>query len=157
MEDRIKKLEIITKRLSRRAKKQTSALITPYPISNAVIGEKVEGEVLHYMFPCEGKITKGVIDLGKKPKQSIIVSISLMGEEIGKSREFIISKKRLIITPNIKVNTFDKLTISVSYEAEKLDDNITEFWTAFLWVPEVKDVEVKSFLLDEIEDDLLKD
>ena len=156
MEKRIKQLEVITRRLMLRSKKKTSALITPYPISNALISEEVKGVVLRYMFPCGGKITKGVIDLGKVPKQNVTVGINLMGKERGESRVFILDKKNLIITPNIKVDTLDKLTISISYEADKPENNIIEFWTTFLWVPEVKDIEVKSFLIDKIENDLLE-
>ena len=154
MEDRIKKLELITKRLARRSKKHVAALITPYPISNAVFGDEVRGTVLHYMFPCGGKIVKGAIDLGKKPKQGIVISFELMGTETGTSKTFVIDSKRLVVDLDIKVSAFDKLKITVSYVAEKPGDNLREFWTSFLWVPEVKDVEVKRYLIDKLDNDL---
>ena len=156
-EKRIAFIERIVTRLTRRTNKTAKALLTPYPISNAVISEEVKGVVLRYMFPCEGKITKGVIDIGKRPKQDVVVSVSLMGEEKGESRDFILTKRRLVIEPGIKVSTFNQLAISISYEAEKPEDNITEFWTAFLWVPEVKEVEVKSLLIDELDNNDLSE
>ncbi len=157
MEDKIKHLEMVTKRLARRSRKKTVALITPYPISNAVLGDEVKGIVLRYMFPCGGTITKGVIDLGKKPKQEVAITFALMGDETGTSNVFVLTKKRLVIKPDIKASAFDRLTISISYKAEKPEDAVTEFWTSFLWVPTVKDVEVKSYLIDELENDLLEE
>lgn len=154
--DRIDKLELITTRLSRRAHKRAVAMLTPYPISNAVIGDKVEGNILHYMFPCDGKVIKAVVDVGKKPKQSINVTISLMGEESGESRTIVLTKRRDAIEPNIEVKTFDRLSVSISYESEKLEDALNEVWISFLWIPTTKDVEIKSFLIEELESDLSK-
>jgi len=156
-EKRIDFIEKMITRLSRRQRKKTVALITPYPISNAVIGDEVKGVVLRYMFPCEGVITKGVIDLGKKPKQEVAITFALMGDETGTSKVFVLTKKRLVIKPDIKASAFDRLTISISYKSEKPEDAVTEFWTSFLWVPTVKDVEVKSYLIDELENDLLEE
>jgi hypothetical protein len=157
MEDRVKKLETIVTRLSRRQRKTSSAIITPFPISNAVFGEEVKGAVLRYMFPCEGKIVKGAIDLGKKPKQNVTVSISLIGELAGKSVAAIMSKRKVTVEPNIEVSAFDRLTISISYDAEKPENNITEFWVSFLWVPSVKDTVAKSYLIEELENDISKE
>ena len=156
MEDRLDKLELITKRLARRAKTHSKAIISPYPISNAVFGEKVEGTVMRYMFPCEGTITKGAIDLGKKPKQDVSVTISMIGKESGKSVTAIMTKRREIVVPNIDVSTFDQLTVSISYKNEKPEDAITEFWASLLWIPSVKDVVAKSFLIEELENDILE-
>lgn len=153
-EDRLSKLELITNRLSRRTNKVSSALITPYPISNAVIGDKIEGDVLRYMFPCDGVITKGAIDLGVRPKDSIVITVELASELSKTSKSFTLDKRRLTISPEIEVSTFDRLTVSVSPNTV-----ITEFWISLLWVPKVKDVVVKSFLIDELEvskDDILQ-
>ena len=49
MEKRLKQLEMVTQRLARRSKKTTSAILTPYPISNAVSGEVVKCVVLKYI------------------------------------------------------------------------------------------------------------
>jgi len=157
MEKRIKQLEMITTRLARRSKKTASALITPYPISNAVFGEEVRDSVLRYMFPCDGEITKGVIDIGKRPKQEVLVTLSLMGNEVGEAKVYIVDKKRLLVTPAMKVKTADKLTVTISYKNEKPEDNITEFWACFLWVPSVKEVEVKQHLIDALDNDLLEE
>lgn len=155
-ENKLKKLELITTRLARRQKTHSKAIISPYPISNSVFGDRVDGVVLRYMFPCEGKITKGAIDLGKKPKQNIYVTISMMGKEAGKSVTVVMNRRREIVEPNIDVSTFDQLTVSISYTNEKPEDAITEFWTSLLWVPTVKDVVAKSYLIEELENDILE-
>ena len=150
MEERIKQLELITARLMRRAGKRTHVLITPYPISNAVFGEKVEGPILRYMFPCDGIVTKGFVRLGKKPKISVMLSIKMFNEIGSASKGFSLEKKFLSIQPNLPVVAGDCLEISL----EPGEEIVTEIWISFLWKPEVKDVEVKSFLIEELENDL---
>ena len=54
----------IIERLGRRQRKVASAMITPVPISNAVVGENITGDILYYMFPSDGKITKGIVFFG---------------------------------------------------------------------------------------------
>ena len=156
-EGRVAFIEKVVSRLARRTNKSATVLISPYPISNAVFGEKVDGIVLSYMFPCGGRITKGAVDLGKKPKQDISVVVSLMGEETGESKTFVLTKRRLTMKPDIEVKTFDRLEVSISYEAVKPEDNLTEFWASLLWVPTIKDVVAKSFLIDELENDILQE
>ena len=49
------------------------------------------------------------------------------------------------------VDSGDRLTVSI----EPLDETpVTEVWISFLWKPSTKDVEVKKFLLDEVEGDV---
>ena len=155
-EKRIAFIEKVVARLSRRARKTATAMTSPYPISNAVFGDKVEGVMLRYMFPCEGEITKGAIDLGKKPKQGITVNVSIMGEEVGESKDFVLTKRRLSIDPMIKVKAFDRLTVTISYTSEKPENDLTEFWASLLWVPTVKDAVAKSFLIEELDNGILE-
>ena len=153
MEDqRIKQLETVTKRLMRRATKKSVALVTPYPISNAVFGENVKGPVLRYMFPCDGVVTKGVVRLGSKPKTSVMLGIKMFNEIGSASRGFVLDKKFLSIQPNLPVVAGDCLEISLDPGI----DIVTEIWISFLWKPGVKDVEAKSYLIEELENDLQK-
>ncbi len=157
MEAKIKQLEIITQRLMRRSKRVARAMITPYPISNAVIGDKVDGVILRYMFPCKGKIVKGGIDFGKKPKQEVTVTISLFGAELGGSRSFVLTKRRVAVEPNLNVEALDKLEVSISYQSEKPENDITEVWASLLWIPSVADVDIKNFLIEELENDYIEE
>ncbi len=149
-EKRLKHLEIVTQRLMRRASKRTVALITPYPISNAVFGEKVEGPILRYMFPCDGKVTKGFIRLGEKPKKGVDLEVRLFNDATATMKGFTLTRKSLSIEPNIPVTAGDCLEISLISS----EDVVTEVWVSFLWKPEVKDVEVKSYLIEDLENDI---
>ena len=149
---RVEDLEMITKRLMRRVSKRVVVLITPYPISNAVFGEKVEGPILRYMFPCEGIITKGIVRLGVKPKSPIILNIKMFNDSKSASKGFAVDKRSLSIEPDLPVVAGDCLEISLDPGVE----TVTEIWISFLWKPTVKDVEAKSYLMEEIEDDLSK-
>uniref|UniRef100_A0A6M3IEB2 Uncharacterized protein n=1 Tax=viral metagenome TaxID=1070528 RepID=A0A6M3IEB2_9ZZZZ len=149
---RIEKLELITTRLMRRASKRAVAMITPYPISNAVFGDKVSGAVLRYMFPCDGVITKGFVRLGQKPKKDVMLEVKMFNDSGSTMKGFALSKKSIAIEPEIKVKAGDCLEISLALSEEV----VSEIWVAFLWKPVVSDIEVKSFLIEELESDLLK-
>ena len=149
---RVEDLEMITKRLMRRVSKRVAVLITPYPISNAVFGERVEGPILRYMFPCDGIITKGIVRLGVKPKSPIILNIKMFNDSKSASKGFTVDKRSLSIEPNLPVVAGDCLEISLDPKVEV----VTEIWISFLWKPTVKDVEAKSYLMEEIENDLSK-
>lgn len=148
METRVKKLELVTERLARRSVKVSTGLITPYPISAAKSGDNVQGEILNYMFPCEGIITKGAIKLGDRFSGSITVRFKLFNDTNTYTDELNLERKLTIISPHRKVQPFDCLSISIFADPEH---PITRIWVSFLWIPTVKDVEVKSFLISELE------
>jgi len=147
-EKRISFLEKIVSRLIRRQKKVASAIISPYPISNCVMGEEVKGEVLKYMFACEGEISKGGIALDVKPKHNAMVVLTIKNDLGGNSQSYTVDKKNTVIEPAIKVKQFDKLTVTF-YPVD--EDKIKEVWISLLWIPVVKDAKIKNFLIDELD------
>jgi hypothetical protein len=151
-EKRVASLETITKRLMRRANKHTIGLITPYPISNAIFGEDVKGVVLRYMFPCDGIISRGMVKLGTKPKNSPNLLVRLFNDTESNEKGFLIEKKFLIIEPNVPIKAGDCLEVSITSASEI--DPIKEVWVALLWKPTVNNLEAKSFLISEIENDI---
>ncbi len=136
-------------RLNRRANKVAKAFVTPYPISSCVSGDDVKGEVLKYMFTCQGKILKGGIFLDHKPKKGLSVEIAVVNELTGSSKSYVVDRKSLLFEPKVEVTAWDRLAVSIT----PLDptDKFTEVWTGFLWVPNIKEVDVKNFLINELE------
>ena len=152
MEDKLKRLEIISKRFERKTKNVSKkAMITPIPVSSIVFGDEVKGDILKYMFSCQGKITKAAIDLGKKPKFYVSTTFSISNEANGNSKVVTIDRKRIVVDLDIEVKEFDKLTVFISYKSEKPEDNLTEASVSFLWIPTIKDIEVRSFLISDLE------
>ena len=155
---RIAFIEKVVTRLARRSRKQSSAIITPYPISGCLAGN-ISGEVLRYIFCADGTITRAIISLDKKPSEGVKVTIDLFDESGGTSKSFIAMKKVSIIEPEAPVFSGDKMVVS----AEVINperDKISELWLGLLWKPHVKDTHVKSFLIDDLEkqeDDLLQE
>lgn len=147
---RVEQLEIITQRLMRRAGKRSSALITPYPISNAVFGERVEGIIIRYMFPCDGVITKGMVRLDTKPKNPLMLSVKIFNDTKELVKGFALEKKVTAMQPDISIVSGDCLELSLDAKEEI----VTGAWVSLLWKPTTKDVEVKSFLIEEMENDL---
>ena len=147
--DNVADVERVLQRLERRSNKVAKAIISPFPVSNKVSGD-VKGDVLFYMFCAEGIITKGMIHIDKKPKTPIDVKFKLEGKEGGRSINFPVDKVDFFIESGIPVRVGDRLTVSV-IPAE--GEVVNELWISFLWIPTVKDVEVKSFLMEELEND----
>jgi hypothetical protein len=148
--DKINKLSKAVERLGRRAVKQTSAVITPVPISNCVMGEEVKGDVLKYLFPCPGVISKGGIFLNTKPKEGAAVILTIENELGGNSRSYQMSRRNLLFEPDIRVDTWDRLTASF-FVVNPEEDKMTEVWIALLWTPTIKDVTVKNYLIDQLD------
>jgi hypothetical protein len=148
--DRLDKIEMLLDRLVRKTKAQKmKALITPFPISNAVFGDDVRGSVLRYMFPCSGTILKGMIKLGTKPTNAVTIAISLLG--VGtKSQSISITDRFSKFKDIIPVEAGECLDIVINSG----EGTVKEVWIAFLWVPSVNDIELKSFLVDELMKDI---
>lgn len=149
-DEKIKKLSKLVERLGRRSVKTAKAIITPYPISNCVISEEVKGEVLKYMFCCSGTVTRGKIWLNAKPKKGAAIVITIENDIGSRAASYNILRRDLLMEPNIKVQSGDRLTVSF-HTIDPEEDKISECWIGFMWVPDVNETEVKQYLLDEIE------
>jgi hypothetical protein len=152
-EKRISFLETVVSRLARRSKKHTSAIITPYPISNCVSGDDVRGPVLKYMFCATGIISKGLVFLKDKPETGVMLTITIENDVGGSTKSYVITKKSSIVEPNIEVFSGDRLTISINPVGVERD-KVSEIWISFMWTPTIKDVDVKNFLINSLDGDL---
>lgn len=148
--DKIKKLIKISERLARRSQKVTKAIVTPFPISNSVVGEDVKGEILRYMFCGRGIIKKGRLWLNKRPESGAVIVLTLENEIGSNAKSYTITRKDMSLEPNLEVFSGDRLTVSIhAINPEK--DKIEEVWIAFKWVPRVEDTEIKRVLIDELD------
>lgn len=147
MEERIDKLEMMVNRLLRRTNKTTSVIIPPFPISGAAFGDVSRG-VIYYMFPIDGTIVKGMVDLIKKVKDDVIVDLVISGESDGMSKSFTVDKRTASLQLDIPVKAGDRLIVTVSpANPEVVIDSV---WVTLLWAPSVKESSVKQFLTDEL-------
>ena len=149
IEAKIKNLEKQVQRLQRKSRKVATGFITPYPISVAVSGENIQGDILNCMFPCKGIITKGAIRLDNRPKGTVSVGIRLFNTHSQFTDETILEKQLTIIEPNLEVLPWDCLKITLNADSE---NPVTRIWVSLLWVPHISDITAMSFLLDKIEE-----
>ncbi len=152
--ERISKLELVVERLAMKSSTIQAALISPYPISAAVFGDEVKGTILTYMFPCDGTIVKGAIDIGKKPKNPITINYGLLGSIYNRSDSFTTDKRQLVVEPNVDVKGFDRLMVGIDYDGNL--EKITECWISFLWLPSSKNVKAISYSVEDLTDALLQ-
>jgi len=147
-DSRISRLEKISDRLARRAVKVSTGLITPYPISMAKTGKNIQGDLLNYMFPCEGKIIKGAIRFDGKPQGSVSVLVEIFNDYGSRTETVYPDKQLTVIEPNLKVLPWDCLKVSLYADPEH---PVNRVWVSLLWLPHVKEITAMSFLIDEIE------
>lgn len=147
MEDRVKKLELIVSRLARKQPKRMSAMVTPFPISNAVFGENISGPILRYMFPCLGTVTKGLITIDKRPSEVAIVGYEINNGLHNTKNTYTMTSKKFLVEPKVSVDSGDQLTVSIFPTGE---DVIEEVWISFLWVPQIREVDIKRILIDDL-------
>ena len=144
---RVSKIETILTRVSRRMNKTVTGLLTPYPISN-YCNEPVSDIVLRYMFPSNGKITVGAMYIEDMPKGGVNIVLYVGDATGGGTKTYTIKRKDFKLAPNLPVSFGSRLTIGVKPVVE--EEIVKGIWTSFMWVPDVKDVDVKTYLLDEL-------
>ena len=154
-QERIERIEKVITRLTYRTKKSDKAIITPYPISNAIVGENLvggclEGVILRYLFPCEGKITKGYIKLDKRPKDGVNIDVRIFNGAKSESKGFTVSTKTVAIDTALDVSPGDCLEVTLTPLSEKSD--VKEIWISMLWVPTTGDIQ--KFMVDNLEKQL---
>ncbi len=147
--ERQKFTEKVISRLARRSRKTITAVVTPYPISNASFNVDINGTILRYMFPCNGKITKGFLRLSAKPRKEVHLRVKVFNDTSVTEKTYNISKKLTDSVFDLSVLPGDCLEVSLLNEDK--ENPITEAWISFLWEPSVSDVITRSFLIDEIE------
>jgi len=148
-EKRISKIETVLLRLLRRSVKKITAMTTPYPISNCVVGEDVKGEILRYLFASRGVIFKGAVRIDKKLKAGARVTVTLAGDADESAHTYIMTGKTLLVKPDKQVYSCDRLIVSI--DPIDPEEKITEAWICLMWAPDVKEVKMRSFLIDELD------
>ena len=148
-EKRISFIETVLTRLVRRSVKKISAVMTPYPISACVKGDKVQGEILKYMFAARGTITKGLLRFDKQLNSGVRIEVSIASDPGENKVTYIANRNQMIIEPKVEVYSGDRLTISVS--PIDSEETLNEVWISFLWIPSMEEGAIKSFLIEELD------
>lgn len=148
VEKRVKQLERVVSRLLRRQKKRASGIIAPYPISSCVSGD-IKGDILKYMFPSEGLIKYCVLYFKSKLKEDVQINMALANADGGEVKTTVTKKQFISHEVDINTKKGDRLKVSILSEDDEPVEN--EVWISILWIPKVKDADVRSFLVDELE------
>ena len=147
-EKRIAFIERVISRLVRRSHRVASAMIPPVPITAYVSNGNISGSVLKSLL-FKGKIIKGAIQFGNKPKGEIRVDVKLLVDNKGTTKTFYVSGMKDTI--DVDVETFDGSILEVSIYPINDKDVITEVFVSLLWISHRQNSEVKKFLIDELE------
>ena len=146
VEKQMKHLNVLLKRMSKKLHKTVVGVITPFPISGYT-KDPVDSVVLRYMFPSSGKITVGGAYIESMPKDGIDIYTNIHRGDSVLSNSVWTNKKYVLINPDVEILAGDRLVISVVSKG----GDVSGIWVSFLWVPEVKDSEVKQFLIEDLE------
>ena len=148
LEEQMKHVDTILKRMSMKLHKTITGVITPFPISGYV-SNPIDKVVLRYMFPADGKITVGGTFIESIPKEGIDIYLNIHRVDGNiDSKSIFVKKQSVMIKPDVDVFCGDRLVISID---SKGGESVSGVWTSFLWVPNIRDSEVKKFLIDDLE------
>lgn len=145
-EEKMSHLNVLLKRMSKKLHKTVTGIITPFPISGYA-KDPVDSVVLRYMFPAGGKITVGGAYIESMPKDGIDIYTNIHRGDSVISNSVWTNKKYVLINPDVGILAGDRLVISVVPKGGE----VSGIWISFLWVPEVKDSEIKQFLIEDLE------
>ena len=147
VEKQMEHVDTILSRMSRKLHKTVTGIITPFPISNYA-QDPIDKVVLRYMFPADGKISVGGAFIENIPKDGIDIYMNIHRGDSVISESLFTKKKYALIEFDADVFAGDRLTVSVS---PKGDGKVSGIWISFLWTPNVKDAEIKRFLIEDLE------
>ena len=148
LEKQMAHVDRILKSYSHRLHKTVTGVITPFPISG-YSEVPVNDIVLRYMFPANGKVVVGGVFIEDMPKNGVNILTTICHGSSMESRTFFSKKQSIVIEPNADVIVGDRLIVKVL--VAKSEESVSGIWTAFTWVPEVKDSVIKQFLIKDIE------
>lgn len=143
--------ERVKRRIARRQRTVAKAIVTPVPVSCCVTGG-ANGDILKYMFIGSGVINKVKVYLSSKPKNNAVIIIKVENDIDGESKQYSMARRDLIIEPELKIQSGDRLTIHLAVHPE---DQIDECWIAMQWIPDIKDTSVKKLFLEEVNENAL--
>lgn len=148
-EKRISFIEKVVSRLSRRSGKVAKAMISPIPISICVFGEEISGNIMKSLL-FKGTVVRGIVQLGEKPKGVVRIEIKISDGAKMDTKAIYLDKQRGVIDLNLPV--LDGSVLSISIYPENEADKITEIMMSVLWTPDKTEIDVKNFLIDELEE-----
>ncbi len=147
LEEQMKSVDVILKQMSGKLQKTVVGIITPFPISGYT-DVPVNSVVLRYMFPADGKVTIGFAFVENMPECGVDIYINLHRGDAVDSVSIFTKKQTITVEPDIEVFAGDRLVVSMKVKGQ---GEVTGIWISFLWVPKIKDAEVKQFLIDDLE------
>ena len=147
IEQKLRSAEAAVKRLQKKPHNmRVNSFITPFPVSTYVETIPPDGVVCRYMFPGDGLITNACIYMKGDTKQGIQLAAEATNDSgMGSGISIETRKNFTKLTLNISILTGDMLSVKLPVEAR-----VSEIWTAFLWLPDISETEVKSFLSREL-------
>ena len=149
LEAQMEHVDRILKTYSKRLHKTVTGVITSFPISKYSKVPADDDTILHYMFPISGKITIGGMFVEGMPKQGIDITTIIYRGSAVNSNTFFSKRQSTVIEPNADIDAGDRLVIKV--KAIKAEEIISNIWIAFTWIPNIKDSEIKQFLITDLE------
>lgn len=147
VKEQIEHIDRILKSYSYKLHKTVIGIITPFPIS--CYSETIDGPVLRYMFPANGKITIGGLYVEKMPKDGIDIHVTIFDGTNQNSQVIFSKKSSIAVEVNAKVSSGSRLLININPVSK--EETASGIWIAFLWIPEIKDSGVEQFLINTLE------
>jgi hypothetical protein len=147
-EEKLKVMEAMLRRISRRMQKYAVVVTPPIPICFTVQDVPGNGELFRYMFASEGKVDTIYIfaeEVEKNATPKLTIAASLLGTTESYEFSFSYGKGSTVIKKEMPIKAGTRIIVSTS-EANK----VKGLWFACPYVINQKGAEVQKYLLDTI-------
>lgn len=140
-DERLAYLERVVARLTRRQVKKIVSVVPAVPVCLYGIAPDEGGVLARFMFPASGMLKKVSLYFVGIEKPTI-ANVEFERAGMSQRYEFTVGKRGLVEEVAVTIEALDRVTLRAAQGP---------LWAAFLWQPAMKDGEIKTHLLDELE------
>jgi len=148
-DQKLKHVEVILRRMTRRLQKTVVGLIPSTPIFGYVESIADTPVILRAIFPAEGTITKAAVAFEPRPKKGIEVEIKIthMHKLDSEAHTLYIPKNGLLLDIDYKVSAGTQLKVTANTDPDFLGG----LWLSLLYEVSVRDMNQVKFAIDQLD------
>ena len=156
-EEKFKSIELILNRMSRKLGNKVIGILPISPLFHFCEAPATGGEIAKIVFPASGLITKAAFHVDRRGKKPFKIRIDLLNDSLGveMSKTVTISHLTEISTLDVRVAEGDRAVITYIPTIE--DEVIHGIWFSLLYQIDIKHLNTRTYLLEELDNLLQKD
>lgn len=152
-DEKFASVENVLRRMGRRLSTKVIGVLPVSPIYDFIYEPETDGVVMRKLVPAPGIITKLCFYAASKGDKAIGVHVELANSlNNTMSRvDYAVKRNTIALVPNLKVDTGDRITISVTADNAEELEKLRGIWVALLYEIDYNSLKQTEFLLEQFE------